>query len=523
MPNIPLYMAGQLGVNKDIPPEEIDPREWSDVRGVRFKDGKAIRGFGDKDVFGTPSGTPYWVMPVQAGSLALWAYSSLAKLFATDGATHAEVTRAVGGDYTIDEKRLWSGGTLSQIPVITNGTDVPQMWLAPAMTTDFENLSNWPAADRCHIIKPFKQFLIAMVVVRGGVTYNYLVKWSHPAVPGSVPSSWDETNPTLLAGETEILDELPGAIRDGLGLRDTFIIYKDNATWGMQFIGGNAVFRFFPIFRRSGIMSTHCVCEINSGAQHFVATGDDFIVHDGQNMRSVLTRRMRSFINKTLPPALIDYCFCVAKHGANEVWFCFPESGKFPTLAAVYNWQEETCTIRQLPSNISYADIGPIAATSDPWDADSATWDSDTTAWDLALFSAHFPNIIAANPTTVKLMSLDDEAIAASGYLERTGLALVGQDRVTGELKADNEAMKLVDRIWMKAKGGAFNVKIGSQEFMESPLVYEPSQLFTPGVDKYLDFQPVNGRFIAIRIDWQGAQTVELSGYDMNLEVLGKQ
>lgn len=525
MPIIPFYAAGDIGIIKDIPADELDPRAWSDGRGTRFYDGKACRALGAVAVFGTPLGGPYWLMPVQAGALALWVYASLIKLYATDGATHTEVTRAAGGDYTMDKKMLWNGGTLSQIPIITNGFDVPQFWAAPGMGTDFANLTAWPAGDRCQIIKPFKNFVVAMAVTRGGVLFKHLVKWSHPAVPGSVPSSWDETDPTLQAGEVEILDELPGGIRDGLGMRDTFIIYKDNSMWGMQFVGGNSVFRFFPILLQAGIMSTHCAAAVMNGSAHFVATGDDFIIHDGQNARSVFTRKIKRFILNTLPSTLLDYCYCIAKPGTSEVWFNFPEAGgEYPTLSAVYNWIDETCTIRSFGAPNSFMDIGPSAATSDPWDADPLTWDSDTTTWDQAFFSPHVQQLIASRPGSPLFAAIEDPiSLAQPGYIERTGLALIGQDRVTGQLKADNEVMKLCDRIWIKATGAAFNVQLGAQEFSNSPVVYQPQQLFTPGVDKYLDFIPVNGRFLAVRMDWAGTGITEIAGYDLNVTVLGQQ
>lgn len=525
MADVPFYSIGQVGVVKDLPDHEIDPRAWSDVRNIRFKDAKLVRPYGNTQYAGTLSGIPYWVMAVQSGAFGLYVYSSLTKLYATDGAAHAEVTRAVGGDYTVDKNKLWNGGTLAQIPVITNETDVPQMWLSPSLGSDFANLSNWPAGDRCRIIKPFKSFLVAAAITRGGVTYPHLVKWSHPAVPGAVPSSWDETSPTLQAGEVELVDELPGGIRDGLGLRDTFVIYKDNSTWGMQFIGGSNVFRFFPIFLQSGIISSHCVAEINNGAAHFVATGDDFIVHDGQNAKNVFNRKLKAWINSQLPTAKADRCFCVTKPKENEVWFCFPEAGgEFATLAAVYNWADDTASIRSLPSETAFADLGPVATTSDPWDSAVGDWDSDTGLWDETLFSAHFLQLISANPTLQQLTILDDETtVSTTGYAERLGLAITGQDRVTGELKGDNESMKLVDRIWIAATGAPFNVKLGAQEFHESPIVWETEQLFTPGTDKYLDFKPVNGRFLGVYMSWQGNGMTEINSYTLNIRILGNQ
>lgn len=528
MANVPFFSAGEVGLIKDLPADELDPRAWSDARNVRFADGKIYTRNGHANIFGTPTAAPFWLMPVQAGSQAFWVYSSVANLYVTDGATHATVTRAAGGVYTMDTKRKWIGGTLSNIPIITNGLDVPQMWVAPALASDFANLSNWPATDRCMSIKPFKSFLVALNITRSGTNYAHLVKWSHPAVPGAVPTSWDETDPTLQAGEIELVDELPGAIRNGLGLRDTFVIYKDNSVWGMQFIGGNNVFRFFPIFLQSGILSTHCVSTIRNGAAHFVATGEDFIVHDGQNAQSVFDRKIRNFIKNAVPSTLIDYCFTMSVPEKNEVWFCFPQAGgEFPTMAAIYNWKDETAVLKDLPANTAFADIGPAAESSDPWDADSATWDSDTTTWDLNLFSPHIFQIVSANPTTGFLVKLEDPlTVQDNWYVERTGIAVIGQDRVTGQLKADNDIMKLLDRIWPKGSGGGFNVQLGCQELKESANSYDTAQLFVPGVDKYKDaFVPQNGRFLSVKFSKNSgvSSASEIQGFNLNIQPLGDQ
>jgi hypothetical protein len=527
MPNIPFFAAGELGLIKDIPPDELDPRAWSDARNVRFSDGKIFSRNGHSQVFETLSGTPYWLLPIQAGTAAIWIYASLIKLYATDGATHVDITRAVGGDYTMDKFRKWIGGTLSNIPIITDGLDVPQMWLSPSMATKFADLSAWPVGDVCKAIKPFKSFLVALNITRGGTNYGHLVKWSHPSVPGSVPTTWDETDPTKLAGEVELVDELPGAIRTGLGLRDTFIIYKDNSTWGMQYIGGNSVFRFFPIFLQAGIMSHHCVSNIMNGSAHFVATGDDFILHDGQNAKSVFDRRMTSNILRMLPSTAGEGCFTVANPQMKEVWFCFSQSENvFPDIAAIYNWKDDNCVLKDLPSAISHIDRGPSSESSDPWFEDTGDWTAGTDNWDYALFNPHEFMMVGSNPTEVKLQRLEDPAIVQDDwYVERKGLAVVGQDRVSGSLKADNNVMKLLDRIWLKARGGAFNVELGCQEFSDSPNTYDTAQVFTPGADKYKDFFPQNGRFLSLKISKKSDEitATEIDGFNLEIELLGEQ
>src|SRR5882672_3565656 len=227
MPKLPLDGVGKIGIVMDVEPHELNPLGWSDGKNIRFRDGKIIRGTAAQQVLGTPLGVPYWLKAIFTNTDAFWMYSSLTKMYVSDGATHAEITRTSGGDYTVNDRRLWNGGILTNIPIITNGNDVPQMWLAPGLGTDLANLSNWPSGDRVNVIKPYKSFLVGATLTRGGVLYPNVIKWSHPAAPGAVPVSWDETDPTKLAGEVEIVDGVQGQIRDAFELRDILVIYKD--------------------------------------------------------------------------------------------------------------------------------------------------------------------------------------------------------------------------------------------------------------------------------------------------------
>jgi hypothetical protein len=529
MGKVSFNSCGEIGVIKDLPADELEPRAWSDVRNIRFVDKKAKRMPSPVQVFGTPSGVPYWLMPVQSGATALWVYADGTKLYATDGASHADVSRAVGGAYSTSLFDLWSGGILSGIPVITNGVDIPQFYASPALANKFANLTNWPVSNPlCDIIKPFKSFLVAMSVTKAGTKYPHLVKWSHVASPGAIPSSWDETDPTKLAGEAEIVDEFPGGIQEGAGLGDTFIIYKDNTVWGMQYAGGNNVFRFFQIFQSVGAMGRHCVSEINKGRQHFVFTGDDIIVHDGADIQSVMDRKLRSWMFNQIPEAKQNVCFTVAFPEANEAWACFPTGNDtYCSLALVYNWKFGTATIKNFATNVSHMTGGPIAQSSDPWDLDSNTWASDATSWDLSLFSPHSKKILAARPSSNGIFLAEDAGITYSdvSYIERTGLAVSGQDRVTGELIADNDTMKIVDRIWIRATGVPFSVQIGGAEFKEATVNYQTAQTFTPGSSKYLDFAPVHAKFIAVKFSSNASFNGEfiIEGFDLNINVAGEQ
>lgn len=213
MPSIPFYMAGEIGIVRDIEPHELPPQAWSAGRNIKFRDGKAIRRDGQLVQYIGLLGIPYWLMLTYTPANVYWVYADTTKLYAADGTAHADVSRV--GDYTtITPNVLWNGGMFSGIPVITNGLDIPQAWLAPGMSTDFADLPNWPSNERAKIIRPFKNFLVAMNISRSGISFENMIHWSHPADPGSVPSSWDSANPATLAGERDLPDEFPGGIQE---------------------------------------------------------------------------------------------------------------------------------------------------------------------------------------------------------------------------------------------------------------------------------------------------------------------
>ncbi|KKL76808.1 hypothetical protein LCGC14_2041240, partial [marine sediment metagenome] len=248
MPRIPIHNIGVGGIIKDIPPHLLPPEMWSDGQNMRFRDGKVVKFTGHEAVFDPPSIAPYWAIAAQTAAEQFWLYAGLAKIYTVEqDGTHTEITRA-SGDYTGIAGDLWDGTVLAGIPVVTNGVDDPQSWSPIAAATPLVDLPNWPANTTCKHIRAFKNFLVALHITESGTVKPHMVKWSHPADPGSVPSSWDDTDATKDAGEVELADSQAGIIQDALGLRDILLIYKDNSIWGMQHIGGQFIFRFFPMF-----------------------------------------------------------------------------------------------------------------------------------------------------------------------------------------------------------------------------------------------------------------------------------
>lgn len=527
---IPFHMTGQSGIIKDIAAHELPPPMWSDARNMRFKDGRAVRTGGSQQVFGTPTVVPYWIMFAYGASNAFWMYSDLEKVYATDGSAHADITRASGGDYTATEERLWDGGILSGIPVITNGVDKPQFWSPVSLGTDLQDLTNWLPDDRCRVIKPFKNFLVAGNIIRSGVQFPHMVKWSHPAAPGALPSTWDHTVTTNLAGERDLGDSFPGGILDMRQLRDILVIYKDNTTWGMQFIGGQEVMRTYMILAHSGILSGFCVAEIHEGRAHVVGTADDMLVFDGQTTTSVVDKKIKQFIIDTLEgnQSSAKRSFMYVDEKNSEAWYCIPEPGSvWPNIAIVWNFRDSTIGIRELPLGTSLIASGVVTDTSSVWNEDSEFWDDDSSVWDQVTFRTSFFNPVSSSPLLNKIMQLDVgqqfDGVDYTSYLERTDIALVGQDRLTGNFKADLENRKLLKRIWPKMKPGSssITVTVGTQDKVGGSVTWATPQTFDPSTQQYLD-NSVAGLLLAVRMESSVQGEYSIEGFDLEIEIVGR-
>lgn len=525
MVHIPIGGVGTAGIVLDVPGHMLPPEAWTAGKNVRFYDDKAEKFFGHVPVFGTPNTAPLWGLGLRTANEVFWLYADLTSVHVFANALHTDITRTVGGAYSADPFQLWNGGLLGNIPILNNGADVPQMWSPATPATALADLTNWPGTLRANIVRPFKNFLFALDVTKSGTRFPHMVKWSHPADPGAVPPSWDETDPTRDTGEVELSSEQSGFIVDGARLHDLFIVYKEGSVHGFQFVGGQNIFNNFTIFNDFGAMTTDCVARFDRGARHFVMSGDDLIIHDGQTSQSVATKRVRDFIQKNIDSTNFRRSFVVVNNAFNEVWFCFPEKGAlWCTLAVVWNFRENAFGFREL-EEVPYIATGVIApdTPSDTWDADTEAWDADTTTWNVQGTFAATQGMLLLDQQNTKLQQLDAtntfDGTPFDVLLERTGLAVIGQDH-RGNFITDLERRKMIKRIWIRAEGSPFSVQVGSQEEVEGVVDWAPAKVFTPGVDKYLDFI-VTGRLMAVRFLSTGDVNWRVYGYDIELELLG--
>lgn len=512
--------CGSAGVIMDLSAHELPPQAWTDARNMRFLDGSCRQFFGHGPVYGAPAVTPLHVVPLTIGNQYYWLYAGAQKIYAATvsggNPTHTNLTRQTAGvdvNYS-GAPNTWTSAVLSGIPILNNGVDVPQQWNL-SLTSRCTALDNWPATMRCKALRVYKNFLIALGVSKGGTDFPFMVKWSSPADPGGVPMTWNEADPTQDAGETD-LAEGGDYVIDGLQLRDSFMIYKQQSVWRMDYTGGQYVFAFRKVLGVSGAMNRNCIAELDGF--HFVLTGSDVVVHDGQSGTSILDKVARRALFQDMDIAYNDRAFVFKNPFLNEVFVCYvPIGSTIPTKALVYNYVDKTVTYRDMPA-VHHANYGPVDNTlGGSFATDNDSWDTDLTAWNGPDFTPSLTRVLMASADPALYM-LDASATfngaQPMAYLERRGLAF-GDDQFT----------KRVTNILARISGNnglTVRIKIGGHQSdpyadPEYPVQFDHVIGQTVRADLFVDY-----RYIAIRFETGTAAQWRLDSYDFDIQRGGR-
>jgi len=529
MPIVRLNNLGRFGVIADSPAQQLVPEAFSDVANVRFREGRVDRIEGEATIFGTPTVGPHWLLPWEIGGTLYWLYADGTYVYRTDGTAHVNVTRytsAPGDDnYTAGTNPDWNGDVLGSIPIINNGTDNPQQWNAG--NTRFEDLSNWPATTIAKVVRSFKNFLVALYITESGVPYPTKVKWSHPADPGAVPSSWDETDATKLAGEQNISDTT-GDLVDMLSMGDVNVIYKTDSTWMMQLVGGQFVFKSSKILRRHGMLAQGCAVEVDR--KHLVLSRGDVIVHDGHQIDTIINGRNRRELFNNIDNEYAYKARALPNYRNSEVWFCIPTggSGGRLTTAFIFNYRDNTWSRRDLDSITDGASGLSVGESDYTFDGDTpGSFDAAVGAFGITGAYKASERLILCRPDATKAIYLTDlgNQFNASNFnasVTRESLAIAGQDR-EGKPIIDPTTIKCLTAIYprMESAGGAtVQIQIGTQMALDEPIIWSSPLPFIIGTDVKVD-HICSGRFISYKVSSIADHSWKLVGMDFEVQVTG--
>jgi hypothetical protein len=516
-----------VGAVADTPPWMLPPEAFNQAINVRAQDNALVRNLGWARVFDPPTVAPHFVFPVMTAAVNYWVYAGLTKVYVFDGSLHTEITR-VAGNYATSNGYDWNGTLLGGIPILNNNTDIPQSWSPVAPATKLVNLPNWPAANRAKVMRAFGAFLVAFNCTDAGTNRPHTVRWSHPADPGSVPSSWDVTDTTKDTGEVDLSDVQSGVIHDALPLGSIMYVYKENAVYKMRFVGGRKIMDFGDAawLPTIGILAPRCVAVTGDGTKHVLATRDDIIWHNGNQVQSILNRRQRRRLAAEMDSVNFVSSFMFANPNYREMWFCYPSSGNtFPDRALILNYAEaeDWCVTEHDGITFRHAAQGPIENPSNElWsDNPGETWDQDTGPW----ATQDRYRVVTAGAAATRLYKLDEGATRDgtdfTSTLQRLGLSILGRKR-DGSWIVDHRAMKMFTSMWPKITGSPVSIRIGVQQVVDGAVEWGAAVSYNPATDLHADMRPMQGRAIAIEISWTAGTSGRIDGYKFEVEAVSE-
>ena len=420
------------------------------------------------------------------------------------------------GTFTVDSEDIsYTGKTATTFTGIGRGDNG---------TTAATHLDNAPAFVNVYSksIRAFRSFLVALNIKRGGVDYPRLVKWSTEAGLQDIPSSWNETTSTVDAGEYELADT-KGDILDGLQLRDTFMIYKEDATYSMSYVGTPFIFSFRQLSPTIGAISKNCVAEFDGG--HAIFGKGNFYINDGQRLKPILPQKLKEYVFTTIDGGQIEKCFVAADYGRTEILFCYTSDGALtlePDEAVVWNYITNTFTIREIPdtAHMGYGNVGN-PTTSTTWAAASDGWDTITGPWTMS-YDLQDKVLLFADPGKTKLYrdrsGNKNDTSDMTSFIERTGIT-VGSNG-----QPDQTTVKRISSIWPKMSINStneINVYLGTQMSTQDGVSWGSPVTFNPNTQSKVSVRGT-GKLYGVRFESTTDMHWELDGYTIEVEDAGR-
>jgi hypothetical protein len=535
------------GINKDLSPYELPPEMWSDGSNITFRRNRVAKALGYGSVWElTPAQVtvqPLHILYFTDNIDAYWAYANETAIWKTagDGASTLDISRTVNGSdplaYSASRDASWTSINFNNIALFNNRNDIPQV-LEPISKLTMENLPWWNPSDkddadytymgrwgegaRCEVIRGFKNYLVAMDCYQAsGTREPATVRWSSPAEGGDVPPSWDEMKAGEQAGDYWISDT-NGRVVDGLTLGDYFVIYKTDAVWLMDFIGGDFTMRFRKLFGdEAGMLAKECVAEFDG--KHFVLSPTGAYVHNAASKEDIMEQWVRDeFFDNVATERLLE-TKVVADHTNREIWIYYVTQSEYlnntnawPNRALIWNWDTSMWTIKDL-TGLSHIAEGVVESTAvgvDDWDSDSQVWNLDDTVWD---------GSIAFNPADKSLLlaDYDNSQFYANEFgKESAGVLFTGFVKRIGVDMEDDHTFKEVSRITPHILGSnPVHVAVFVEDTQTgSGGTYHGLGDFYPQFDNYVDCHAV-GRYVGVQ--FTGSELWTLTGYSVWWKPLG--
>lgn len=516
MTYVPLRQIGSGGIVSDQNPYDLELTQFPDGNNVAFHDGYLGTTLGytletDQTAVGSLTGVKGWM----AGGNSTLVVGGQNSLYRWDGTTFSDVTREDGSGNKVSytNSPRWQSEQVGVGMLCNNGADTPQ-YMDPS-DTEFQNLPNFPSiTTKC--IKPYRSFLIMLGYYTANDEYPYTVRWSDAYDPTGYPASYDIADTTTLAGEN-VLSGNSGELIDQLTLNNAQIIYAERGVFAMDYVGAPFVFSFREVFNDDGIINRGAVASFFN--QHLVVGHNDIYVHDGNQKKSIVDKKVRRTFFNAIADTRSVYCQTVTDR--SEVWICYADAdapdSQSANRALVYNWSQDAFTFIDLP-NLRELTLSEVIDPSGSWSTVGGTYAESSAYWsnvsqDVEADSLKIFGVDTENSSVFQMSnSRGASGSNINSYLESTKIDL---DVVLG--KATNN-IKQINGIMPQVRGqGIISVSLGVSESPTDSVSWQSTVSYNIDSDHKIDFRS-SGRYFAIRFEsTSNTDHWQLTGLDIDV------
>lgn len=512
MTYIPLRSIGAGGIVTDQNPYDLELTQFPNGNNVTFHEGRIGKTLGhsvEQSLSFQPTHAQGW--RYEGNDTVV--IGSLNKLYRYNGSTVTNVTKTSDATNYSNSPR-WQSEQLGTAMMFNNGSDVPQYMLPSG--SRFADLPNWPSGVSTKCLKPYKSFLVMAGYETTSSEKYYTVRWSDEYEPTSVPSDYDITSTTNLAGENTLSGN-NGELIDQLTLNNSQIIYAERGVFAMDFIGAPLVFAFRELFSDDGIINRGaCAGFMN---QHLVVGHNDIYVHDGNQKQSIVDKRVRkTFFNDIKDKRSV---FCHTVNDRSEVWICYADNdatdAETANKALVWNWSQNAFTFIDLP-NVRALTLSERMYSEGGWDDISGSWGQTSLYWSNASQNTQATSLqlLGAGYGDNNLFFMNDthgaNGSALTAHLEATKIDL---DSVLG--KATN-TIKQINGILPQIEGqGTVNISVGVSSAPQDGVSWKATKTYNIESDHKIDVR-ASGRYFALRIESSSSEDYwRLTGLDIDI------
>jgi len=500
------------GLVTDQPAFAVPPTKWTAVSQVNFRDGIAERrqGYAVSNSLTTPAACApqfgLYVDVLGAASRSATRYLWYGGADYTTGNANIgpQTTTPTDSDVTPagwagTAPGRWTGGVLNNyVPVMNCQTEIPVYWNIAGPNWQVLPLSDptgAAAAVTWTALRPYREFLIGMgLLVPASAYYSDKVYWSDAAPYNAPPTTWVAAA-TNQAGDAIIPGG--GEVVDGAVLGEDFIIYKRRSCYRMRYVGGSYVMALSPLFSQFGALSQNCIAA--GLGRHYVYTGDDLIVHDGQSWQSMLNGKARRLIRDNFttlgdnPNAVNSHIYYNEQE--REVWIMGVTAGNtWPTRAVVVDTDSGEAGLYTMPSCPTVF-AGPLG------------------------FGTYFAYTGDGSASSGRFYRQDNGNTAAGTNITAT---LTRQALDFGKPEQRKTIRWVRPHLHPTGAAVTMGVEVGYADTPQASPTYTTSQNFVTGTTDKVNVLAASGRFISFR--FTTADSVahwQMSGFDVGYTLGG--